>query len=207
MLLNGQDLSRTMADAPPPPLQMAATPKRAHFAFSTDSSRMMRAAPEAPIGCPIATAPPCTFTLQISMPVRLILSRTCKNLHLSMQQALHNVHEMSLCVHAAACKHTPIWIQAEQLAVDQVHHAEGLINLKVVYVVQCEPCGLQRPRDGQSWSCRELVWLALCIPIPPYPCQYLQLMGCQWMVRLQGTPLVFCSDATTTPPMRSTQIH
>ena len=74
MLLDGQDLSRTMADAPPPPLQMAATPKRAHFAFSTDRSRMMRAAPEAPIGCPIATAPPCTFTLQMRTPANLTLS-------------------------------------------------------------------------------------------------------------------------------------
>ena len=199
MLLNGQDLSRTMADAPPPPLQMAATPKRAHFAFSTDSSRMMRAAPEAPIGCPIATAPPCTFTLQMSMPLRLTLSRSCKCLHPSMQQAPHNAQEMSLCAHAAVCRHTPLWIQTEQLAVDQVHHAEGLINLKVVYVSQCKPCSLQRPRDGQSWSCRKLVWLALCIPIPSYPCQCLQPMGHKWMVRLQETPLVSCTDARTTP--------
>ena len=55
--------SSTIADAPPPPLQMAATPMRALLASSTDSSRMTSAAPLAPMGCPSATAPPCTFTL------------------------------------------------------------------------------------------------------------------------------------------------
>ena len=58
-----QHLSSTTADALPPPLQIAATPSFAEFASKTDIRRMMRAAPEAPMGCPIATAPPCAFTL------------------------------------------------------------------------------------------------------------------------------------------------
>lgn len=58
-----QHVSITIADAPPPPLQMAATPNLADFASRTVISRTMIAAPEAPIGWPIATAPPCALTL------------------------------------------------------------------------------------------------------------------------------------------------
>ena len=110
---------------------------------------------------------------------------------------------------AGVCKLKPFWIQAKQLAVDQVHHAESLIDLKVVHTGQREPCSLQRPRNGQSWSCGELVWLALCIPIPPYPCQYLQPIGSEWVVRLQGTwPLLRPAPMPQELlPMSSTHIH
>lgn len=53
----------TIADAPPPPLQIAATPALPLCRSMTFSSLTMMATPEAPMGCPRATAPPCTFTL------------------------------------------------------------------------------------------------------------------------------------------------
>lgn len=48
----------TIAEAPPPPLQIVATPMAASRVVNTFIRRTMMAAPLAPIGCPIATAPP-----------------------------------------------------------------------------------------------------------------------------------------------------
>lgn len=59
--------SITMAVAPPPPLQMAATPNLALCCFSTLSKVTMMRQPLAPMGCPSATAPPKTLTLIISV--------------------------------------------------------------------------------------------------------------------------------------------
>jgi len=55
--------SITIADAPPPPLQIAAHPMRAPRARSTVMSRAMMMAPVAPSGWPSASAPPCALTL------------------------------------------------------------------------------------------------------------------------------------------------
>lgn len=53
--------SMTMAEAPPPPLQTAATPYLPSLPFKTDESVVMIRAPEQPKGWPIATAPPQTL--------------------------------------------------------------------------------------------------------------------------------------------------
>ena len=74
-------LCRTTAEAPPPPLQMVATPDLPSCLSSTLSSRTRRAAPVAPMGCPSAVAPPCTLTLQNVLHVL-----TCA--HLSMMEGV-----------------------------------------------------------------------------------------------------------------------
>src|SRR5690606_36603269 len=61
-------LSITIADAPPPPLQIAAAPRFALFCSNTLISVTMILAPEHPRGCPSDTAPPFTFTLDASKP-------------------------------------------------------------------------------------------------------------------------------------------
>ncbi len=50
--------SMTTAEAAPPPLQIDATPIVASFAFNTLYKVPTILAPEQPIGCPNATAPP-----------------------------------------------------------------------------------------------------------------------------------------------------
>ena len=55
-----------MAEAPPPPLQIAATPILPLFCFKTESKVTIILQPELPSGCPKATAPPFTFTLVAS---------------------------------------------------------------------------------------------------------------------------------------------
>lgn len=49
--------SITMAEAPPPPLQMLATPMRPFLALRTVIKVPIMRAPLHPIGCPIETAP------------------------------------------------------------------------------------------------------------------------------------------------------
>lgn len=48
----------TIAEAPPPPLQIAAAPYLASLFFKTEVSVVMIRAPEQPKGWPMATAPP-----------------------------------------------------------------------------------------------------------------------------------------------------
>jgi hypothetical protein len=48
----------TMAEAPPPPLQIAAHPIFPFFSLRTLIRERIILFPEAPIGCPRATAPP-----------------------------------------------------------------------------------------------------------------------------------------------------
>ena len=50
--------SMTIADAPPPPLQIPATPIFPFFSLSTPKSVVVILAPEPPSGWPSATAPP-----------------------------------------------------------------------------------------------------------------------------------------------------
>ena len=50
------------AAASPPPMQSVANPSFFFFCFMAEISVTNILAPEAPIGCPIDTAPPCTFT-------------------------------------------------------------------------------------------------------------------------------------------------
>jgi len=59
-------LSNTIADAPPPPLQILAQPIVASFLFNTLYKFPMIRAPDIPIGCPRLTAPPNTLTLSLS---------------------------------------------------------------------------------------------------------------------------------------------
>mmetsp|Transcript_17124 Transcript_17124/g.46356 ORF Transcript_17124/g.46356 Transcript_17124/m.46356 type:complete len:235 (-) Transcript_17124:610-1314(-) len=69
--------STTTADAPPPPLQMLATPKRPSTWSSAERSVTRILMPDAPIGCPMATAPPNMFTLAGSSPrMRLLATDT-----------------------------------------------------------------------------------------------------------------------------------
>ena len=73
-----------IADAPPPPLQILAIPYFALFYlksitiyyFRTEINPKTNRAPELPIGCPNATAPPLTLTLSIGMSSNFILART-----------------------------------------------------------------------------------------------------------------------------------
>lgn len=69
--------STTIAEAPPPPLQMAATPMRPRRCCSTLSSVTSSRVPEAPIGCPSATAPPKMLTLQGRGVGRVEMSERC----------------------------------------------------------------------------------------------------------------------------------
>ena len=69
----------TMAEAPPPPLQMVATPDLPLRRSSTLRRRTMMAAPDAPIGCPSAVAPPCTFTLQAQPLTRTQQQSFCQS--------------------------------------------------------------------------------------------------------------------------------
>ena len=58
----------SIADAPPPPLQIPAPPSFPLFCFKTFTKVTMILAPEAPNGCPNETAPPLTFILSLSNP-------------------------------------------------------------------------------------------------------------------------------------------
>ena len=55
--------SSTIADAPPPPLQMDAHPRVASFLFNALYSVPMIRAPDIPMGWPKLTAPPNILTL------------------------------------------------------------------------------------------------------------------------------------------------
>ena len=63
-----------MAEAPPPPLQIPATPIEPCFLVKTVFKVAMIRAPEAPNGCPRATAPPSTFTFSGSSPRVLLFA-------------------------------------------------------------------------------------------------------------------------------------
>src|SRR3954470_1720182 len=60
--------SRTRAEAPPPPLQIPATPILPFFSLNTLTRVVTILAPEQPRGWPIATEPPWTLTLASSKP-------------------------------------------------------------------------------------------------------------------------------------------
>jgi hypothetical protein len=65
-----------IAEAPPPPLHTLAIPYFPLFYFSTLIILSTILAPENPIGCPIETAPPLTFTLSGFKSRSFILART-----------------------------------------------------------------------------------------------------------------------------------
>ena len=60
--------SITIAEAPPPPLQIPAAPYFPLFCFKTLINVTMILDPLLPKGCPSATAPPLTSTLDGSRP-------------------------------------------------------------------------------------------------------------------------------------------
>lgn len=53
----------SMAEAPPPPLQMLAMPRVFFFSFSAYIRVLRILPPDDPIGCPIDTAPPLMLTI------------------------------------------------------------------------------------------------------------------------------------------------
>mmetsp|Transcript_324 Transcript_324/g.997 ORF Transcript_324/g.997 Transcript_324/m.997 type:complete len:230 (+) Transcript_324:322-1011(+) len=65
----------TIAEAPPPPLQIPATPIFPPLSLSTESRVTTILAPDAPIGWPRATAPPRIFTLFGSSPRSLLFAK------------------------------------------------------------------------------------------------------------------------------------
>ena len=68
-------LSITIAEAPPPPLQIAAAPNFALFCARTLIKVTIILAPEHPSGWPNETAPPFTFTLSLSNPKILAFAK------------------------------------------------------------------------------------------------------------------------------------
>src|SRR5690606_6805026 len=80
--------SITIADAPPPPLQIAAAPYLPPFCFSTFIRVTMILEPELPSGCPNETAPPFTFTLAESRPrILLFASPTTEKASLNSKKS------------------------------------------------------------------------------------------------------------------------
>ena len=65
---HGQPLSTSMAIPCPPPMHSVANPLLCPFRFSVCKSVTRIRAPEAPIGCPRAMAPPLIFTLSRLKP-------------------------------------------------------------------------------------------------------------------------------------------
>src|SRR3954447_3061991 len=65
---SAQPRSTHMAMPMPPPMQSVARPFLALRFCISNSSVVRTRAPEAPIGCPIAMAPPFTLTLPVSQP-------------------------------------------------------------------------------------------------------------------------------------------
>ena len=68
-------LEITIAEAPPPPLQIAAAPILALFCLRTFISVMRMRTPLHHKGCPRDTAPPFTFTLSADKPKIFILAK------------------------------------------------------------------------------------------------------------------------------------
>ena len=132
-----------------PPLQMAATPTRPCLQRSTFSSVTISRVPLAPMGCPIATAPPNTFTLQEQGQGQG--RRTAKAM--SDERWRRRRRRRAGRQAAAAVEHTsssvasPCRVQLEQLAVGQVDHRKGLVDLPVIDVLGAQACS-QRMGDG-----------------------------------------------------------
>ena len=61
----------------PPPMHSEAMPRLAPRRFISCSSVTRMRAPEAPIGCPMAIAPPFTLTLLVSQPISLLTAQAC----------------------------------------------------------------------------------------------------------------------------------
>src|SRR5688572_3980169 len=70
-----QASSTAIAVASPPPMQRLATPRLRPYLRSAPMSVTRMRAPDAPIGCPSAQAPPCTFTLSCGKPCSFIAAR------------------------------------------------------------------------------------------------------------------------------------
>ena len=81
--------SITIAEAPPPPLQIAAAPYFPLFCFRTLIKVTMILEPELPSGCPKETAPPFTFTLFESNPKILLFAKpTTENASLNSKKSM-----------------------------------------------------------------------------------------------------------------------
>lgn len=89
--------SITIADAPPPPLQIAAAPYLALFCLRTLIRVTIILEPELPSGCPNATAPPFTFTLAASRPkILLLASPTTENASLNSKKSISLIVKLAL---------------------------------------------------------------------------------------------------------------
>lgn len=81
--------SITIAEAPPPPLQIAAAPYLPLFCFKTLIKVTIILEPELPSGCPKATAPPFTFTFVASKPKILLFAKpTTENASLNSKKSI-----------------------------------------------------------------------------------------------------------------------
>ena len=65
----------TIAEAPPPPLQIPATPIAALFCFSTLINVTTILDPDDPRGCPNETAPPLTLTMSLEISNNFMFAR------------------------------------------------------------------------------------------------------------------------------------
>ena len=66
---------RIIAEAPPPPLHIDAQPYFPPLNLNTLIRDYTILAPDIPIGCPMATAPPCTFTYLCLIPNNFIFTK------------------------------------------------------------------------------------------------------------------------------------
>ena len=67
--------SMMIAVDPPPPLQIPAKPYLPPRCLKVDNRLWTILAPLMPIGCPMATAPPCTLTLSSAISSNFMLAR------------------------------------------------------------------------------------------------------------------------------------
>ena len=80
--------SITIADAPPPPLQIPATPILPFFCFKILISVTTILDPEDPRGCPKDTAPPLTLTISGLISNNFMLAKpTTENASLSSKKS------------------------------------------------------------------------------------------------------------------------
>lgn len=93
-------LSITIADAPPPPLQMPAHPILPFFSLRTLRRVVVILAPEAPRGWPSATAPPCKLTLSSLMLSIFMLDRATTEKASLISKASTALSSMPACLRA-----------------------------------------------------------------------------------------------------------
>mmetsp|Transcript_39174 Transcript_39174/g.101311 ORF Transcript_39174/g.101311 Transcript_39174/m.101311 type:complete len:288 (+) Transcript_39174:65-928(+) len=93
-------LSKHMATPWPPPMHNVARPRLARECCISWSRSTTIRQPDAPIGCPIAMAPPFTLTFAGSQPISLFTARAC-----AAKASFASMMSRSLTVHPALSRH------------------------------------------------------------------------------------------------------